>query len=110
MASVLGGRTYVSAFAQPSLITLWVAALIFFCRNNGFAISTPSAEQYAGDGIASRGPGYGMDTIRVDGNDALAVYFAMKEARKRTIESNKPVLVEAMSYRFVQWLPFSSHN
>jgi 2-oxoisovalerate dehydrogenase E1 component alpha subunit len=42
-------------------------------RNNGFAISTPSAEQYCGDGIASRGPGYGIPTIRVDGNDALAV-------------------------------------
>lgn len=75
-------------------------ALIYFCRNNGFAISTPAAEQYAGDGIASRGPGYGMDTIRVDGNDALAVYSAMKEARRRAVEGNKAVLVEAMSYRY----------
>ncbi|KAG8879602.1 hypothetical protein FRB98_005600 [Tulasnella sp. 332] len=73
--------------------------LIYFCRNNGFAISTPAAEQYSGDGIASRGPGYGMDTIRVDGNDALAVYAAVKEARRRAVEGSKAVLVEAMSYR-----------
>jgi 2-oxoisovalerate dehydrogenase E1 component alpha subunit len=49
---------------------------IFFCRNNGYAISTPSEEQFAGDGIASRGIGYGVRTIRVDGNDVLAVYTA----------------------------------
>ena len=76
-------------------------ALIFFCQNNGFAISPPAAEQYGGDGIASRGPGYGIDTIRVDGNDALAVYGAMKAARELAVEGNKPVLVEAMSYRWV---------
>lgn len=72
---------------------------IFFCRNNGFAISTPAAEQYAGDGIASRGPGYGVKTIRVDGNDALAVLAATREARKYAIAESKPVLIEATTYR-----------
>ena len=43
--------------------------VVFICRNNGYAISTPTLEQYKGDGIASRGMGYGIDTIRVDGND-----------------------------------------
>jgi len=43
--------------------------VVFICRNNGFAISTPTLEQYKGDGIASRGVGYGIDTVRVDGND-----------------------------------------
>ncbi len=50
-------------------------------RNNGYAISTPTDEQYRGDGIAARGPGYGMTTIRVDGNDVFAVYNATKAAR-----------------------------
>lgn len=72
---------------------------IFFCRNNGFAISTPSLEQYKGDGIASRGVGYGIDTIRVDGNDIAAVHRATKEARQLAIENQKPVLIEAMLYR-----------
>jgi 2-oxoisovalerate dehydrogenase E1 component alpha subunit len=40
---------------------------IFFCRNNGYAISTPTSDQYRGDGIAVRGPSYGIHTIRVDG-------------------------------------------
>lgn len=72
---------------------------IWFCRNNGFAISTPVVDQYAGDGIASRGPAYGLDTIRVDGNDLLAVYGAVTEARRRAVEGKKGILVEAMTYR-----------
>ena len=39
--------------------------VLFFCRNNGYAISTPVHEQYRGDGIAARGPAYGMATIRL---------------------------------------------
>jgi 2-oxoisovalerate dehydrogenase E1 component alpha subunit len=72
---------------------------IFFCRNNGYAISTPAVEQFAADGIAPRGFGYKMDTIRVDGNDLLAVYQATEAARKLAVEENRPVLIEAMTYR-----------
>ncbi|MDP5032401.1 MAG: thiamine pyrophosphate-dependent dehydrogenase E1 component subunit alpha [Paraglaciecola sp.] len=73
--------------------------VIFFCRNNGYAISTPSEEQFAGDGIASRGIGYGIRTIRVDGNDVLAVYAATLKARQLALAENCPVLIEAMTYR-----------
>lgn len=73
--------------------------VIFFCRNNGYAISTPSIEQFAGDGIASRGIGYGIATIRVDGNDAVAVYNAVSKARALALKENRPVLIEAMTYR-----------
>lgn len=73
--------------------------IFFFSRNNGFAISTPSSEQYKGDGIASRGIGYGIDTIRVDGNDIWAIYNATKAAREMAIKQQKPVLIEAMTYR-----------
>jgi len=73
--------------------------VIFFCRNNGYAISTPTEEQFAGNGIASRGVGYGMHTIRVDGNDMLAVLAATQQARAYAIEYNAPVLIEAMTYR-----------
>ena len=74
--------------------------IVFVCRNNGYAISTPTLEQYRGDGIASRGIGYGIDTIRVDGNDIFAVREVTKEARRIALEDGgKPVLIEAMSYR-----------
>ncbi|XP_053908853.1 2-oxoisovalerate dehydrogenase subunit alpha, mitochondrial isoform X2 [Cuculus canorus] len=73
--------------------------IVFFCRNNGYAISTPTSEQYRGDGIAARGPGYGLLSIRVDGNDVFAVYNATREARRRAVAENQPVLIEAMTYR-----------
>ncbi|KAL2113781.1 hypothetical protein VUR80DRAFT_2431 [Thermomyces stellatus] len=73
---------------------------IFICRNNGYAISTPTLEQYCGDGIASRGVGYGIETIRVDGNDIWAVREATKRAREMALQDGgKPVLIEALTYR-----------
>lgn len=74
--------------------------VVFICRNNGFAISTPTLDQYRGDGIASRGIGYGIDTIRIDGNDIWAVREATKKAREMALQDGgKPVLIEAMTYR-----------
>jgi len=74
--------------------------VLFICRNNGYAISTPTLDQYKGDGIASRGVGYGIDTIRVDGNDILAMREVTKQARALALEGGgRPVLIEAMSYR-----------
>lgn len=85
-----GGLNMASVLKVPAL---------FFCRNNGYAISTPTHEQYAGDGIAARGVGYGMQTIRVDGNDVLAVLLATQQARRLAVEEHEPILIEAMTYR-----------
>ncbi|NXI39677.1 ODBA dehydrogenase, partial [Galbula dea] len=82
--------------------------IIFFCRNNGYAISTPTSEQYRGDGIAARGPGYGLMSIRVDGNDVFAVYNATREARRRAVAENQPFLIEAMTYRLLPGTALSS--
>jgi len=73
--------------------------VIFFCRNNGYAISTPIREQYRGDGIAVRGVSYNIRTARCDGNDVWAVHKIMDEARKIAISQKVPVLIEAMTYR-----------
>lgn len=74
--------------------------VVFICRNNGYSISTPVLEQYRGDGIASRGVGYGIETIRVDGNDIWAIREATKRAREMALQDGgKPVLIEALTYR-----------
>jgi 2-oxoisovalerate dehydrogenase E1 component alpha subunit len=75
------------------------AQTVFLCRNNGYAISTPTKDQYRGDGIVARGIGYGMHSIRVDGNDLFAVYTVVKQAREMSIKNKTPVLIEAMTYR-----------
>lgn len=51
--------------------------------------------------LAARGPAYGIPSIRVDGNDILAVYNATKAARQLVVEESKPALIEAMTYRLV---------
>ncbi|CAH0753096.1 unnamed protein product [Diatraea saccharalis] len=73
--------------------------VIMLCRNNGYAISTPTREQYRGDGVGARGAPLGLRTARVDGTDPLAVYRAVAAARGRALAHNQPVLIEAMAYR-----------
>ncbi len=73
--------------------------VIFFCRNNGYAISTPACKQFASDGVAPKGIGYGITTYRVDGNDFIAIYSAVAKARRLCLEGEGPILIEAMTYR-----------
>lgn len=75
------------------------APVIFFCRNNGYAISTPCSRQFASDGIAPKGEGYGIPAFRVDGNDFFAVHEVVSKARGHCLEGKGPVLIEAMTYR-----------
>ena len=72
---------------------------MFVCRNNLYGISTPIEDQFAGDGVAPRGIGYGMPAIKVDGCDPLALYYTFKKAREAIIARKGPVLIETMSYR-----------
>ena len=72
---------------------------LFLCRNNGYAISTPTRDQYRGDGIAPRALAYGMKAIRVDGNDVVAVHNATRAAREQIVNGGGPVLIELMTYR-----------
>ncbi|CCB92000.1 2-oxoisovalerate dehydrogenase subunit alpha,mitochondrial [Waddlia chondrophila 2032/99] len=75
------------------------APVIFFCRNNGYAISTPTSKQFGSEGVAPEGIGHGITTYRVDGNDFFAVYETVLNARKECIQGKGPVLIEAMTYR-----------
>lgn len=73
--------------------------VLFMCRNNGIAISTRADEQYRGDGILAKAVGHGIDSIRVDGTCPLSVYEATLYARRKILETSRPVLIEAMAYR-----------
>ena len=75
------------------------APCIFFCRNNGWAISTPGNKQTAARSIAIKALAYGMPGIRVDGNDLLAVIAVMEDAVERARRGEGPTLIEAVTYR-----------
>lgn len=85
--------------ASLNFAAVMEAPVIFICRNNGWAISTPITEQLRSDGIVVRGQAYGIRSIRVDGNDALAVYSTICAARKMAVQEQRPILIEALTYR-----------
>ncbi|SHN12794.1 thiamine pyrophosphate-dependent dehydrogenase E1 component subunit alpha [Gracilibacillus kekensis] len=81
--------------------------VIFMVENNKYAISVPYAKQVACENISDRAIGYGIKGIKVDGNDAFAVYGAVKEAHNRALNGEGPTLIEAVSYRLT---PHSSDD
>jgi 2-oxoisovalerate dehydrogenase E1 component alpha subunit len=74
------------------------APVIFFCQNNQWAISEPVGLQ-AQRPIADRAPGFGIPSIRVDGNDVLAVMAATRSALDRARNGGGPTFIEAVTYR-----------
>ncbi|XP_044509903.1 2-oxoisovalerate dehydrogenase subunit alpha 1, mitochondrial-like [Mangifera indica] len=94
-----GGTSEGDFHAALNFAAVMDAPVIFICRNNGWAISTNVSEQFRSDGVVVKGQAYGIRSIRVDGNDALAVYSAIHFARKMAINEQRPVLVEALTYR-----------
>ncbi|ROR82189.1 pyruvate dehydrogenase E1 component alpha subunit [Plantibacter flavus] len=74
------------------------APVVFFCQNNQYAISEPVGLQ-AQRPIADRAPGFGVPSMRVDGNDVLAVTAAMRIAVDRARSGGGPTFIEAVTYR-----------
>ncbi|WP_420113584.1 pyruvate dehydrogenase (acetyl-transferring) E1 component subunit alpha [Pseudactinotalea sp.] len=74
------------------------APVVFFCQNNQWAISVPTAKQ-SRIPLVHRGEGFGIPSVRVDGNDVLACYAVMSEALERAHNGGGPSFIEAVTYR-----------
>jgi len=74
------------------------AQTLFYCQNNGYSISAPFDRQTRAKTVAQKAIGYGLEGIRVDGMDVLAVYDAVRTAREHVVAGN-PMIVESVSYR-----------
>lgn len=72
---------------------------VLICQNNQWAISVPTSRQTASKTIAIKGRAYGVPSVRVDGNDVLAVYRAVSEAIARARAGGGPTFIEALTYR-----------
>src|SRR5204863_4879342 len=80
--------------------TVYRAPVIFNVVNNQWAISSFSG--FAGaeaTTFAARAIGYGIAGLRVDGNDALAVYAATRWAADRARSNHGPTIIELFTYR-----------
>lgn len=74
------------------------APVVFFCQNNQWAISAPTTVQTRVP-IVERGRGFGIPSVRVDGNDVLAVLAVTREALARARDGGGPTFIEAVTYR-----------
>jgi pyruvate dehydrogenase E1 component alpha subunit/2-oxoisovalerate dehydrogenase E1 component alpha subunit len=82
--------TFAGAFKVPAVIV---------CQNNQWSISVPTSRQTASRTIAVKGRAYGVPSVRVDGNDLLAVYKVLSDAIARARDGKGATFVEAVTYR-----------
>jgi pyruvate dehydrogenase E1 component alpha subunit len=75
------------------------APVVLICQNNQWAISTPGSVQSAAATIALKGVGYGVEALRVDGNDVLAVHAAVTYAADKARRGEGPTFLELVTYR-----------
>lgn len=75
------------------------APFVLVLENNQWAYSTPVKNQVPLRDLAERARAYGIHSVSVDGNDAVAVYQAAKDAVDRARSGGGPVLIESKTMR-----------
>lgn len=78
-----GGSSEGDFHEALNVAAVWDLPVIFMIENNGYGLSTPSNEQFKFKNFVDKGPGYGMEAIKVDGNNILEVYHAVDTAAKK---------------------------
>lgn len=94
-----GGTSEPDFHVALTFAGVWKAPIVVFCQNNGWAISVPTSAQTASPTIAVKGRGYGVPSVRMDGNDVLAVVKVTREAIDRARRGEGPTFIEAVTYR-----------
>lgn len=94
-----GGTSEGEFHEALNVAAVWDLPVIFLIENNGYGLSTPVEEQYRCEQLVQRATGYGMRGMRINGNNLLEVYHAVKEAKRHALQEQQPVLIEAMTFR-----------
>jgi 2-oxoisovalerate dehydrogenase E1 component len=82
-----------------NVAAVWDLPVIFIIENNGYGLSTPSAEQFKCKQFIDKAIGYGIEGFQVDGNNVLKVFEAVKRITEEIRERPRPVLLECMTFR-----------
>ena len=94
-----GGTSEGDFHEALNTAAVWDLPVIFLIENNGYGLSTPVSEQYRCENLVERARGYGMEGIRIDGNNILSVYDTVKGVRDYCLEKQKPYLIECATFR-----------
>lgn len=94
-----GGTSEGDFHEALNVAAVWDLPVIFLIENNGYGLSTPVQEQYRCERLVDKAAGYGMEGVRIDGNNILTVFDTIKGVREYCIRHQKPYLIECMTFR-----------
>ena len=94
-----GGTSEGDFHEALNVAAVWDLPVIFVIENNGYGLSTPVNEQYRCESLVDKAKGYGMEGVRIDGNNVLEVYDTIRGVRDYCIKNQKPYLIECMTFR-----------
>jgi 2-oxoisovalerate dehydrogenase E1 component len=94
-----GGTSEGDFHEALNVAAVWKLPVIFVIENNGYALSTPSRDQFACAHIADRAAGYGMRGLTIDGNDLLAVHSTVTQLAALIRQHPQPILLECNTFR-----------
>ena len=83
-----------------NLAALWRLPVVFMVVNNQFGMGTSLGRHSAVTDLRRKGESLGVPGMRCDGMDVLDTYTVVGEALRRVREDRRPLLVEAVTYRF----------
>lgn len=94
-----GGTSEGDFHEALNVAAVWNLPVIFIIENNGYGLSTPVNEQYRCTNLVDKAIGYGMEGVRIDGNDVLVVFDTIKGVREYCIKNQKPYFIECSTFR-----------
>lgn len=94
-----GGASEGDFHEAINTAAVWDLPVVFLIENNGYGLSTPSADQFKCKQFIDKGIGYGIEAYQVDGNNVLEVYELLNSLAQSLRENPRPVLLECITFR-----------
>ncbi|MEZ4946579.1 MAG: dehydrogenase E1 component subunit alpha/beta [Cyclobacteriaceae bacterium] len=94
-----GGTSEGDFHEAINVAAVWDLPVIFIIENNGYGLSTPSNEQFRCKNFVDKAIGYGIEGVKIDGNNILEVYDTVKMLAESIRKNPRPVLLEAITFR-----------
>lgn len=94
-----GGTSQGDFHEAINVAAVWNLPVIFVIENNGYGLSTPSSEQFKCKQFIDKAIGYGIEGVKVDGNNILEVYSTVKSLAEKLRKNPQPILLECITFR-----------
>lgn len=94
-----GGTSQGEFHEALNVAAVWDLPVIFVVESNGYALSTPSDEQFRNSQFVDKAAGYGIDGVTIDGNNILEVFDTVSRVSESIRKNPRPFLIDAVTFR-----------